>query len=129
MGWRHAPTDSRAPDRPPGLVLLGLYVRRARYFVDKSQQTLSDESGVSQSMISRLERALAAAMRVDKLVDLGEALGPLFPLGFCPHKHRCAWQPLGQDVNEPTQRDRLNEFLVGTDLEVPAKARFLLGDD
>jgi transcriptional regulator with XRE-family HTH domain len=93
-GWRHPITGRRGWEPSPGLVLFGRYLRRARYFNDKSQDLVSRESGVSQSMISRAERALAPAMGIDRLVLIGESLGANLPLGFCPHKHVCAWQPL-----------------------------------
>ncbi len=108
--WRHPVTGRYDWQPPPALVRFGRYLLRSRYFAKKSQETVSAESGVSQSMISRAERALAPAMGVDKLVDLGGALGSNLPLGFCPHDHVCQWQPLsapagGRDLASALEPD------------------------
>jgi len=92
-GWRHPITGRFGWKPSPSLVRFGRYLRRSRYFAHKSQDRLSSESGVSQSLISRAERALAPSMGADRLVELGDVLGSNFPLGFCPHDHVCAWQP------------------------------------
>ena len=128
-GWRHARSErpTQAPANP--LVVFGEYVRRSRYLVDMSQERLGHDSGVSQSMISRLERALAPGMRVDALVLLGEQLGHAFPLGFCPHDHRCTWQRRHEPNPDPEseQAARRRELLIELGLDHPYGKRF--GDD
>lgn len=93
-GWRHPVTGRSNPEPDPLLVAFGRYVLRSRFLVVKSQQALSNETGVPQSQISRLERGLAPSMGVDRLMMLGEGLGRAMPLGVCPHDHACAWQPI-----------------------------------
>ncbi len=92
----------RALGPDPHLVELGRYLRRARRYADKTQQRLANETGVSQSMVSRAERALAPSMRLERLLMLCDGLGRLFPLGTCPHDHECAWQP----VKPPPERQK-----------------------
>jgi len=91
LGWRHPVTGRRALEWDPRLLLLGSYVRRSRYLVGMSQQALADTTGIPQSQISRLERALAPSMDVERLTWIADALNPDFPLGFCPHDHACPW--------------------------------------
>jgi len=92
-GWRHPVTGRLGWQPDPPLLAFGQYVKRSRYLACKTQRQLSDDSGVDQGQISRLERALAPAMRVDRLVRLSGTLGRVFPLGYCPHEHWCQWQP------------------------------------
>ena len=93
-GWRHPVTGRRSWEPSPEILRFGRYVRRARYFVRISQDDLAWKADISQSMVSRLERGLAPAMGIDRLVRLGGALGNNLPLGFCPHTHLCPWQPI-----------------------------------
>jgi transcriptional regulator with XRE-family HTH domain len=88
-----------------------MYVKRARYLAGMTQRELARRSGVDQGLISRLERALAPATKVEKLVRISEALGRSFPLGYCPHGHGCPWQaapppPTEQPIDRlsPTMR-------------------------
>lgn len=76
------------------LVGLGRELRRARRRRGLSQDQLEVRSGVDQTAISRLERGLAPALPVRRLVRLGDALGRDLPLGTCPHDHECIWQPV-----------------------------------
>lgn len=92
-GWRHPVTGRLGWQPDPLLLAFGQYVKRSRYLAPMTQRQLSDKSGVDQGQISRLERALAPAMRVDRLVKLSGTLGRVFPLGYCPHEHWCPWQP------------------------------------
>jgi transcriptional regulator with XRE-family HTH domain len=92
-GWRHPVTGRHGWLSDPLLLAFGQYVKRGRYLARKTQQAVADEARVDQGQLSRLERALAPSMRVDKLVRLGNALGRAFPLGYCPHEHWCVWQP------------------------------------
>jgi transcriptional regulator with XRE-family HTH domain len=101
LGWRHPVTGRRNYEPEPRLLRLGTYFRRARYMACRSQQSLSDETGVTQSVISRFERALAPSMDVEKLLWLSEAIAPRFPLGFCPHEHVCLWQPIELKERKP----------------------------
>lgn len=101
FGWRHPVVGRYGWLSDPELLAFGQYVKRGRYLAKRTQQRLADESGVDQGQISRLERALAPAMRVDRLVKLGGALGRSFPLGFCPHEHWCPWQPAPPPPPDP----------------------------
>ena len=93
-GWRHPVTGRTAHLIDPLLARAGMHLRRARFFGGRSQVSLAAASGVSQSQISRFERALAPAMGVRHLVRLAEAAHPNLPLGYCPHEHLCRWQPV-----------------------------------
>ncbi len=110
-GWRAR--------RPRELVLnplldtFGRYLRRARYYVGWTQDDLEAVSGVTQSLVSRAERARAPAMRLDRLTRLGAALGRALPLGYCPHQHDCAWQPIVAPEFHATPADRLEAFMLG----------------
>ena len=101
-GWRYPATDRRPPEPDPILEEFGHYVRRARYLILMSQQTLEDETGIAQSQISRLERGFAPGLGVLGLLTLGQGIGRALPLGCCPHEHTCAWQPI-----KPTPVHRL----------------------
>jgi transcriptional regulator with XRE-family HTH domain len=92
-GWRHPVTGRFGWQPEPLLVAFGQYVKRARYLANLSQRELARKSGVEQGAISRLERALAPATKVERIVHLGAAMGRKFPLGYCPHEHWCEWQP------------------------------------
>jgi transcriptional regulator with XRE-family HTH domain len=134
-GWRERPAGSgsgiivsRRIPKTPEVTLLGQYVRRSRYYAEKSQSRLSGESGVTQSMISRLERGVAPGMRVDRLVALASSLGRVFPLGYCPHNHECAWDALRRPGDPPPLTGNLERLIVGSDLEVPSRSHFILGD-
>lgn len=89
-----ADTDP-APDAH--LVRFGRNLKRARQIAGISQQRLADLSGVSQSVISRLERARAPRLGLDRLLQLQQVLGNALPLGECPHDHLCVWRPLTAD--------------------------------
>ena len=109
-GWRHPVTGRYGWQPDPLLLAFGQYVKRGRYFARQTQVQLSKLSGVEQGTISRLERALAPATQVDRLVHLGDALGRALPLGYCPHEHYCPWQPAPKaPAEEPF--DRLPESL------------------
>lgn len=91
MGW-HARLEEQEP-----LVRFGRNLRRARQIAGLSQQRLADLSGVSQSVISRLERAKAPMVGLERLLMLERVLGSAWPFGQCPHDHSCVWQALGPD--------------------------------
>src|SRR5688500_6639064 len=71
-----------APD--PTLVMIGRYLRRSRYYAQKTQRQVAAESGLSQSMVSRAERGVAPGMRFDRFVRLCLTLAAVFPFGACP---------------------------------------------
>ena len=97
------------PDAP--LVLIGRYFRRSRAYAGISQTQLASMANVSQSMVSRLERARAPAMAFERFVDMGLVLGRLFPLGVCPHEHRCGWQPVPPAPDKPDPETFLDRLL------------------
>ena len=98
------------PEQP--LVLLGRYLRRARLLCGKTQQRVADETGVSQSMVSRAGRAVAPGMSLDRFVAMCQALERLFPLGVCPHDHECAWQPIKRDQLDPADASKFIAYLM-----------------
>jgi DNA-binding XRE family transcriptional regulator len=75
------------------LVAFGMELRRCRRLAGLSQERLAVRSGVSQSTISRLERARAAHVPTLKLLRLADAMRPWLPIATCPHPHACAWHP------------------------------------
>ncbi len=94
-----------APDSV-GFALLGRYLRRSRQLAGMTQQQLADAAGVSQSMVSRLERGIGPALEVGRLLRTVQPLARLFPLGTCPHDHSCAWQPvkpIDDSISDPTR--------------------------
>lgn len=99
-----------APEPP--LVLMGRYLRRARLLAGKTQQRVADDSGVSQSMVSRAERAVAPGMPLDRFVAMCQALDRLFPFGVCPHDHECAWQPIRREHAGPVDASKLLAYLM-----------------
>lgn len=99
-----------APEPP--LVLIGRYLRRARMLVGKTQQQVADQTGASQSMVSRAERAVAPGMPLDHFVAMCQAFDRLFPLGVCPHDHECAWQPIKRDRIDPADASALIAYLM-----------------
>lgn len=102
-------TGRKALFPDPALIEFGRYLRRARRIAQLSQSRLAELSGLSQSTISRLERALAPSVGIDRLVMLGRALGRALPLGLCPHEHDCPWQP---PLPPPTREMRVEAFVA-----------------
>ena len=74
----------------PEMVLVGRRFRNGRLQAGISQRRLAARAGVSQSLISRLERGLATGTSAERLIRIATAIGPSFPFGHCPHDHRCA---------------------------------------
>ena len=74
----------------PEMVLVGRRFRNGRLQAGISQRRLAARAGVSQSLISRLERGLATGTSAERLIRIATAIGPYFPFGHCPHDHRCA---------------------------------------
>ena len=54
---------------------------------------LADLAGVSQTLVSRLERGLAGHVGLSRVLAMQAVLGGCLPLGVCPHDHACIWQP------------------------------------
>jgi len=73
----------------------GLRLRDSRKRLGLSQLALEEQSGVDQTMISRLERGKAARCPVYRILALEQALGRDFSLAVCPHDHRCVYRPPG----------------------------------
>jgi hypothetical protein len=84
---RHDPWD------PTRLEVFGAFLRRGRQCAGLSQQRLANLAGVSQTLISRLERGKAAHVGLDRILAIQTVLGGCFPLGVCPHDHSCIWRP------------------------------------
>lgn len=76
------------------VLAVGRYLRRSRRYAQLTQRALAADGGLSQTMVSRLERGNAPAAPIQTFLRASAALGRLFPLGFCPHDHGCAWQPI-----------------------------------
>jgi len=98
-----------APDAP--LIHIGRYFRRSRAYAGISQEQLAGKANVSQSMVSRTERARAPGMAFERFVDMSLVLGRLFPFGVCPHDHHCGWQPI-QPPSPPLDSDSFMEYLL-----------------
>lgn len=92
LGWRHPVTGRHKAVIDVPLLRAGRHLRRARYLAGYSQQRLATEARVAQSQVSRFERALAPAMKAERLARVAAVLHPNFPIGYCPHDHRCPWQ-------------------------------------
>jgi transcriptional regulator with XRE-family HTH domain len=113
-GWRHPVTGRQGWQPDPLLIAFGQYVKRSRYMASVTQRELARLTGVDQGAISRLERALAPAAKVENLVKLADVLGRDFPLGYCPHEHWCEWQPAPpsapEDPRAPLTDDERDEI-------------------
>jgi transcriptional regulator with XRE-family HTH domain len=142
LGWRHAVTGRTYHRDDPALERLGIYLRRARYIVHRSQQSVANEAGMPQSQFSRLERALAPSMNVERLAWIEDAFHGAFPVGYCPHDHVCQWQrlkprPSAEDAlaaeiakqQEITRRFGLGRDSGGDETEAGAEDVDLLGLD
>lgn len=120
-GWRHPVTARHGWQPDPLLLAFGQYVKRSRYLARMSQDQLAARSGVDQGQISRVERALAPAMKAERLVRLAKAMGRAFPLGYCPHEHWCQWQPAPERAPEPLYRPKTwEEFQIMYGLRRPS---------
>ena len=103
-GWIHPVTGRKGWQPDPLLLAFGQYVKRARYFAGLSQTDLARAAGVDQGGISRLERALAPAMKIERVAKLAGAMGRAFPFGYCPHEHWCQWQRAPDRAPDPPPR-------------------------
>ena len=95
----------------PDLVLFGARMRLGRTQLGVSQRRLADLAGVSQSLISRLERGVATGIGLVHLVAVGMALGSDFPFGFCPHDDGCKWK---YDPTHPKQPRPIRSRRLGS---------------
>jgi DNA-binding XRE family transcriptional regulator len=102
--------EAEQSNRP--LLFVGRYLRRSRRYAQLTQRALAADAGLSQSMVSRMERGKAPAAPFDRFLMAGMALGRLFPLGVCPHDHRCAWQPIRLPEPKTGNAQRLIESLL-----------------
>ncbi|MDQ3554605.1 MAG: hypothetical protein M3395_09390 [Chloroflexota bacterium] len=91
----------RDPHIITGLEDFGVALVEARARSAMSQRGLEFRSGVSQSVISRVERASAPRLALDRVIGMKLVLGDELPLGWCPHDHACRWQPR---VERPNRR-------------------------
>lgn len=105
------------PEGERDLALLrrfGVEFRRCRLYAGLSQVRLAEQSGVSQSTISRIERGRASSASLIKLVRISAAMLTGFPLGYCPHPHFCPWNRLNADgtsSNDPRRPIVSEEWL------------------
>lgn len=97
------------PDAP--LIHIGRYFRRSRAYAGISQMQLAGKANVTQSMVSRVERARAPGMAFERFVEMGLALGRLFPFGVCPHDHSCGWQPIQPPPSPPDPEDFMSYLM------------------
>src|SRR3954469_690981 len=104
--------SAQGPAETAGLSLLGRYLRRSRLLAHLSQQQLADRAGVSQRMVSRVERGVAPAADVVRLVRMVQPLARLFPFGVCPHDHACSWQPVREVHEELTRPGEFIEYML-----------------
>jgi hypothetical protein len=104
--------QARADNGYPPLLVVGRYLRRSRGYAQLNQRGLAAESGMSQSTISRFESGRLPRMPVARFFDACKPLGRLFPLGVCPHDHRCAWQPVRPPPAASEGRAYLETLLI-----------------
>jgi len=62
--------------------------------------------GVTPSRLSAVRRYL------ERFVRVCHTLSGLFPLGFCPHDHDCAWQPIRPPERQTSDTQRFLEYLL-----------------
>jgi transcriptional regulator with XRE-family HTH domain len=74
MTWRESLTDSR---RQRGWDLLGATIRRRRLSLQWTQRVLEAESGIDQTVISRIENGKQYGLRWVRFAELVDALGGL----------------------------------------------------
>ena len=79
MTWREPLADSR---RQRGWHLLGAAIRRRRLSLGWTQRVLEAESGIDQTVISRIENGKQYGLRWSRLAELIDALGGLDARGF-----------------------------------------------
>jgi transcriptional regulator with XRE-family HTH domain len=79
MTWREPLADSR---RQRGWVLLGAAIRRRRLSLQWTQRVLEAESGIDQTVISRVENGKQYGLRWSRFAELVDALGGLDARGF-----------------------------------------------
>ena len=77
MAWTTDLRRERDPRAQFGWEIIGRMVRRRRHTLRWSQRDLERASGVSQSMISRLENGVLSGMRFSRFARLVAALNGL----------------------------------------------------
>jgi transcriptional regulator with XRE-family HTH domain len=70
----------RDPQEQHGFDLIGAEVRRRRYALGWSQRVLEAQSGIDQTVISRIENGKQYGIRWSRFARLVDALGGLGPL-------------------------------------------------
>ncbi|CAN5737867.1 hypothetical protein BH24CHL5_BH24CHL5_10220 [soil metagenome] len=86
------PRPPRTRETPtPDMELIGARFRRGRQQAGLSQRSVAYRANVSQSLVSRFERGRTPGMSTMRVIAIGLAIGPTFPLGCCPHDHKCPW--------------------------------------
>lgn len=109
-GWRRDANGNLLETWPvPGFDLVGARFRHARLLSGLSQRRIAELAGVSQSSVSRLERGVSGGMRTEALLRIAISI-PNFPLGYCPHGHRCAYpfEPPGNWRRQPKRQRAAN---------------------
>ena len=79
MTWREPLAGSR---RQRGWHMLGAAIRRRRLSLQWTQRVLEAESGIDQTVISRIENGKQYGLRWSRLAELVDALGGLDARGF-----------------------------------------------
>ena len=79
MTWREPLPGSR---RQRGWHLVGAAIRRRRLSLQWTQRVLEAESGIDQTVISRIENGKQYGLRWSRLAELVDALGGLDARGF-----------------------------------------------
>ena len=77
MTWFDRPRD---PQEQHGFDLIGAEVRRRRYALGWSQRVLEAQSGIDQTVISRIENGKQYGIRWSRFAILVDALGGIGPL-------------------------------------------------
>ena len=95
---------------------VGRRFRLGRQQAGMSQRSVASRAGVSQSEVSRFERGMTPHMSAYKVLEIGLALGPRFPFGYCPHDHDCIY---ARPSAEKQMWERLDSRPEGDDSAEP----------
>ena len=115
MTWFGRPRD---PQEQHGFDLIGAEVRRRRHALGWSQRVLEAQSGIDQTVISRIENGKQYGIRWSRFARLVDALG-----GFGPPAVREPWPgPIHRPPDDPETakpRGRVVDLSTGADDEDP----------
>jgi transcriptional regulator with XRE-family HTH domain len=89
MTWFDRPRD---PQEQHGFDLIGAEVKRRRLALGWSQRTLEAQSGIDQTVISRIENGKQYGIRWSRFARLVDALG-----GIGPEAARRPWPGANKD--------------------------------